>query len=89
MKKVLVIGRHADMLAKVVVMLTQNGYAAIGAIENNNALELFQTYQPTAVVIGGGVDVESRNLFKQKFSSAKIIEAHPHTVLSDLNLVFQ
>jgi CheY-like chemotaxis protein len=88
-EKVLVIGRHPDMLAKVTDMLKNHGYNAIGAQTNDEALEKFEAEKPLAVVIGGGVDGESRALFHRTFSpSAKVIDAHPQTVLSDLKAAF-
>jgi CheY-like chemotaxis protein len=88
-EKVLVIGRHADMLARVTDMLKNHSYAAVGAQTNEEALEKFETEKPHAVIIGGGVDSESRALFHRVFSaSAKVIDAHPQTVLSDLKAAF-
>jgi hypothetical protein len=42
-----------------------------------------------AVLIGGGVDGESRALFRRTFgTTAKVIDAHPQTVLGDLKEAF-
>jgi CheY-like chemotaxis protein len=88
-EKVLVIGRHADMLERITDMLKEYNYNAVGAMTNEQALEKFETEKPLAVIIGGGVDNESRALFHQSFSSAaKVIDAHPKTVLEDLKEAF-
>lgn len=92
-QKVLVIGRHQDMMQKVLKMLQNEGYEAIGELTNENAITTFKQNNIQAVVIGGGVDTESRNLFHTEFSAwnpeIKIIDAHPQTVLSDLASIFQ
>jgi len=88
-EKVLVIGRHADMLARVSEMLKSHHYDPVGATTNEEALQKFATEKPLAVLIGGGVDSESRALFHRTFSpSAKVINAHPQTILGDLKAAF-
>ena len=91
-KKILVIGRHADMLQKVTGMLQQNGYTALGETGNDAAIALFKSERFDAVIIGGGVAGESRMLFHQLFPqlhpAIKIIDAHPQTVLNDLQAAF-
>jgi DNA-binding NarL/FixJ family response regulator len=88
-EKVLVIGRHAKMLSSVTDMLKKHNYEAVGVQTNEEALEKFETEKPHAVIIGGGVDNESRALFHRTFSAAsKVIDAHPQTVLSDLEAAF-
>jgi hypothetical protein len=88
-EKVLVIGRHADMLERITGMLQNHNYAAVGAQTNEAALATFEVEKPRAVIIGGGVDAESRALFHNTFSaSAKVIDAHPQTVLTDLKAAF-
>jgi DNA-binding NtrC family response regulator len=91
-EKVLVIGRHENMLAKVTALLQQHGYRAIGKQWNQEAIQAFTSDKIDAVIIGGGVDDESRNLFHTEFSKinpqVKIIDGHPQTVLSDLQKTF-
>jgi DNA-binding NtrC family response regulator len=91
-EKVLVIGRHADMLAKVTTMLKEHGYNAIGRQWNEDAIAAFKADTIDAVVIGGGVDGESRNYFHTEFPklnpSVKVIDAHPQTILADLKKAF-
>ena len=91
-ESVLVIGRHADMLSKITGMLKQHGYDAIGEQENDKAIAAFKAKRIDAVIIGGGVDRESRQLFHEFFPSinpqVKMIDAHPSTVLQDLATAF-
>lgn len=91
-EKVLIIGRHSDMLKKISYMLKQHGYEAIGKLTNEEAISTFKSEIIDAVIIGGGVDTESRALFHAEFpqinSKVKIIDAHPQTVLSDLKSAF-
>jgi PleD family two-component response regulator len=91
-EKVLVIGRHESMLAKVTDMLKQHNYQAVGRQSNEEAIAAFKSDTFDAVIIGGGVDAESRNLFHAEFPKinpqVKIINGHPQTVLSDLQQAF-
>lgn len=90
---VLVIGRHQTILEKVMSLLEQNGYAAIGAQTDAEALEVFRKQTVDAVIIGGGVEMESRAVFHVEFPKwnpeVKILDVHPQTVLSDLASAFQ
>lgn len=91
-EKVLIIGRHADMLQKITEMSNQHGYSAIGKMTNEEAISAFKSELMDAVIIGGGVDSASRDLFHLEFPKinpkVKIIDAHPQTVLSDLKSAF-
>lgn len=92
-EKLLVIGRHADMLQKITALLNQQGYSATGKQWNDEAIAAFRSEVFDAVVIGGGVDEESRQLFHTEFPKinprVKMIDAHPQTVLADLKLAFE
>jgi hypothetical protein len=92
-EKLLVIGRHADMLQKITAMLNGQGYLAIGKQWNEEAITAFKADHFDAVIIGGGVDNESRDLFHTEFPKlnpqVKIIDAHPQTVLAELQSVFE
>ena len=87
-EKVLVIGRNTVMLQKIVGLLKLNKYDAVGTHQNNEAISLFEREQPKAVIIGGGVDNESRKTFHTEFlkrnKNIKLIDAQPQTVLYDL-----
>jgi DNA-binding NtrC family response regulator len=90
MKKVLVIGRHADLLHRILAMLEQNGYSSNGTTENADAIEKYKSWKPNVVVIGGGVDDESRKLFHKQFeqNGTKVLDAHPQSLLFDLTQLF-
>ncbi len=91
-EKILVIGRHPDMLLKVTDMLKQHNYFAIGEQFNDEALATFKANDIAAVLIGGGVDDESRFFFHEVFHKinpkVKIIDSHPQTVLASLKAAF-
>ncbi|NUO00081.1 MAG: hypothetical protein HUU01_05645 [Saprospiraceae bacterium] len=91
-EKLLVIGRHANILEKITAMLNEQGYLATGKQWNEEAIAAFKKEHFDAVIIGGGVDNESRELFHIEFPKlnpqVKIINAHPQTVLADLRLAF-
>jgi hypothetical protein len=91
-EKILVIGRHADMMVKVLAMLNQHGYHAIGEQWNEQAVATFKKDTIQAVIIGGGVDAESRTYFHREFPKinplVKIINGHPQTLLADLQKAF-
>lgn len=89
---ILVIGRHEHMLHKVMDMLREKGYRAAGALSNQEALSIFSADTFDAVIIGGGVDGESRDYFHAEFPKihpdVKIIDTHPQNILSDLQKAF-
>ena len=91
-KKILIIGRNINILSKITDMLNQNGYQTIGKLTNEEAISVFQSETIDVVIIGGGVDSESRLFFHSEFSKInpfiKIIDSHPQTVLSDLRNAF-
>jgi DNA-binding NtrC family response regulator len=91
-EKILVIGRHADLMVKIIDVLKQHGYTATGKQWNEEAIEAFKNGSFEAVIIGGGVDDESRALFHTEFpklnSKVKVIDAHPQTILSNLKKAF-
>ena len=87
-KRILVIGRHANLMSRVLEMLRLHGYDVVGKQENEEAIAAFQNEKFGVVVIGGGVDSESRILLKETFirinPSIRIIDANPNTLLDDL-----
>jgi DNA-binding response OmpR family regulator len=92
-QKVHVIGRHAEMLAKVTAMLRASGYYAIGAQGNDDAITIFSADQFDAVVVGDGVDGASglyfHTVFPQINPQVKIIDGHPGTVLNELRIALK
>lgn len=92
MKKLLVIGRHEDIMNAVLNKLQAAGYDAFGTLTNKEAERLFAQIKFDAVVIGGGIDPVSRESLSDKFSEQRpeirILSAHPNTLLEDLRLIF-
>ncbi|MFY7963877.1 MAG: hypothetical protein ACOVO1_03175 [Chitinophagaceae bacterium] len=92
-KNVLVIGRHQTMMYNVKRILEQEGYTVYNALQNEEAFDVFNNNSIDAVIIGGGVDNESRilfhNYFATKITEYRIIDAHPSTVLVDLENAFK
>jgi DNA-binding NtrC family response regulator len=90
-KSILVIGRHEGLLAKVMALLTAHGYQTKGALTDTDAVATFSRHYFDAVVIGGGVEAGSRQLFLERFKqqapTVAIIDAHPGSVLQDLQRV--
>lgn len=91
-KMILVIGRHAEMMKHVTKLLAENGYETLTCLTNDEAFQYIQKQNIDAIVIGGGVDETSRKLFHDKFSEiiplTPIIDAHPSTLLVELNTLF-
>lgn len=91
MKKILVIGRHKGMLEAVIGLLEDNDYDAFGTTDNAEAELLLEQRQPQAVVLGGGVDAESRNAFHKTFPErlpgVVVLDVHPSTLLAQLEEV--
>lgn len=89
---VLVIGRHADVLEKVIGLLERHGYQAVGSTTDEGALTAVRSMKMDAVLIGGGVETPSRELFHTLFPEIKpgiiVIDVHPQTVLSELEAAF-
>lgn len=92
-KKILIIGRHEDMLQRAIKLLRENEYTAIGHTRDEDALMEFQRTPFDGVVIGGGVEFASRQLFEIEFpkmnSRVKVLSAHPNTLLDELSTAFK
>lgn len=90
--QILVIGRHRAMMENVLAMLRNEGYAATGEFTNEAALGTFEEGHFDGVIIGGGVDEPSRNLFHTTFKrlrpDVKVLNASPATILADLKFAF-
>lgn len=69
---ILVIGRHPEIMQTVLRLINQNpAYNASGATGNNEALALFRDGNFQLVILGGGVDRESEQLFRKTFEQMK------------------
>lgn len=91
-RNVLIIGRHPELLNKIMFLLKDNNFNVFGSINNEEAFTILKSTSIDAVVIGGGVDSLSRNLFFTEFPkinpTIKIVNGHPHSILDDLNEAF-
>ena len=60
---ILVMGRHADMMEKVLLLLKQLGYEQVtGMLTNEEVVAALLTKQYRVLIIGGGVDAETRQM---------------------------
>ncbi len=65
---ILVIGRHREIMQTVLRLVNQNpAYNASGATSNDEALDMFRDGNFQLVILGGGVDRESEQLFREQF----------------------
>ncbi len=58
--RILVVGRHADIMERVKGLLESGGYTHIGALTDADALKAMVTGSPDALLIGGGVELDAR-----------------------------
>ncbi len=88
-KSLLVIGRHSEIMQKVLQLLHENSYQAEGVSEDQRALDLLQSKSYDAIVFGGGVESQSVKTIEEKAGQwqpgIKFIQAHPHSILNDLH----
>lgn len=88
MKHLLIIGRHAHVMQHVTSLLLAHGYVVDGALTNDDALRKFTEKRFEVVVMGGGLDAQSRELLQATFRAqnpnVKIVDGHPQTILRDL-----
>lgn len=88
-RRVLVVGRHPDILARVTTLLASAGYETSGALSDDDAQRLIDT-GPDALLIGGGVELDSRTSIIAAFAAAwpgrPVIEHRggPHGLLEHL-----
>ncbi|WP_051182661.1 hypothetical protein [Nocardia vinacea] len=64
--KVLAIGRGPEIVDTATKLLRANGFAAVGTIADAEALRVLDTGEVTDLIIGGGVEPDSRAALKQK-----------------------
>ena len=68
-KRVLVVGRSAEIMRRVVALLTGAGYEPIGHLEDAGALAALG--DADVLVIGGGVEEPSRSRLRTAFRAAR------------------
>lgn len=77
--QVLVIGRHAEIMETILQRINQTpDWEAVGALSDEEAIEIFQQRRFDLVLIGGGVEPESeaklRAIFKFQNPLIRIIQ---------------
>jgi len=60
MTNVLVLGRERHLVDASMVIITESGFRAVGVTRDEEALELLDTGQFAAVLVGSGVEAASR-----------------------------
>ncbi|MEV5839053.1 hypothetical protein [Nocardia sp. NPDC052112] len=64
--KVLAIGRAQHVVDTAAELLRANGFATVGTTSDAEALRVLDTGEITDLIIGGGVESDSRAALKQK-----------------------
>lgn len=57
---ILVVGRNPEIMGRVRSLLDSGGYAHLGALTDEDAIQAIVTGSPDALLIGGGVEPASR-----------------------------
>ncbi|WP_433681377.1 hypothetical protein [Nocardia sp. CA-119907] len=70
--KVLAIGRSQNVVDTATEVLQANGFAAVGTIADVEALRVLDTGGITDLIIGGGVESDSRAALKQKAAAQQV-----------------
>ena len=56
MKKILLVSRHEIILASLLNHLYENGFDAMGALRDAEALSFLKSFKPDAVILAGDFD---------------------------------
>ena len=70
-KKLFVIGRHENLVQRVLEKLNEREYDAAGTANVAELENLFVQHQPVVAVIGGGVELNDRIAYKEKLRGLK------------------
>jgi DNA-binding NarL/FixJ family response regulator len=66
---ILVIGRHAQIMETVLRLLnSQEGWEAVGALTDEDALEKFTAHDFDIVLMGGGIEESSEEKLRVSFA---------------------
>ncbi|MBX9783850.1 MAG: hypothetical protein K2X48_11230 [Chitinophagaceae bacterium] len=91
---ILILGRHSGMMQNVISFLNSNGFdKAKGVLTNEEVKTELLTHQYQVVIIGGGVDGETRQMIKQlisdKNSNTKVVEhfGNPASLLEEIKIL--
>jgi CobQ-like glutamine amidotransferase family enzyme len=89
---ILILGRHNNMMQNVITFLLNNGFSNIkGVLTNDEVKTCLLTNQYDIVIIGGGVDNETRLMIKQLINdnhvTTKIVEyfGNPVILIDEIN----
>jgi hypothetical protein len=90
---VCVLGRHADVMQRVLNMLSNNGYLPFGTLIDEEAYLYCVQNKISVLVIGGGVSEADEINLKLKFEGIsfqiQMLRAHPSTILKELEELFE
>ncbi|MFX0574099.1 hypothetical protein [Nocardia nepalensis] len=71
--KVLAVGRGQAVVDTAIELLRANGFAAVGTIADAEALRVLDTGEITNLIIGGGVEPNSRAALQQKAAAQQVV----------------
>ncbi|MGW4773796.1 hypothetical protein ACWEO2_37880 [Nocardia sp. NPDC004278] len=71
--QVLAIGRGQAVVDTAIKLLRANGFAAEGCIADADALRALDTGEITDLIIGGGVEPNSRAALKQRAAAQQVV----------------
>jgi DNA-binding NtrC family response regulator len=69
--RILVVGRHPAIMVKVQALIESAGYTHLGALTDEEAIALMRSAAPDALLLGGGVEPESRATLSAAFEAAR------------------
>lgn len=93
---ILILGRHSGMMQQVITFLRQQGFENTKGVLSNQEVKaalLTRSYQ--VLIIGGGVDDETRNMLKQliadKIIAIKLVEhfGNPASLVTEIKNAVQ
>lgn len=85
--KVLIVGRQAVVMEKILPLLRNAGFEAIGVLTDDEALENLRSGSFDVVAVGGGVETESREKIRTEAqeTATEMLEIFgPDTLLPSL-----
>jgi CheY-like chemotaxis protein len=70
-RRILVVGRHPEIMLRVKGLLESAGHAPLGALTDGEAMSLIHSSAPDALLLGGGVEPASRAALAEAFREAR------------------
>ncbi len=85
--KILVVGRHQDVMDTVTSTLEGNGYSVTGTLHDDIAVDLATSSEFDALLMGGGMTQKERSQLRgevlKKLPKIKVVQAEgPESVLT-------